>query len=170
MNNSNNIEIERKFLLKELPHNLSAYSHHIIEQGYLCQRPVVRIRRQDDDYYMTYKGKGMLERSEYNLPLTKEAYEHLLPKVDGHLIKKTRYNIPLEKDPALFKDASVAAFKTLAQCEDFKIELDIFDYPENLILAEIEFPCRELADTFIMPDYFSCDVTDDPKYHNVNMI
>ena len=73
------MEIERKYLIKDLPADLNAYPYHIIEQGYLCTEPVVRIRRQDDDYILTYKGKGMMVREEYNLPLTKEGYEHLKP-------------------------------------------------------------------------------------------
>ena len=36
-----------------------------------------------------------MTREEYNLPLTKEAYEHLLSKIDGRLIKKKRYMLPL---------------------------------------------------------------------------
>ena len=35
-------------------------------------------------------------RKEYNLPLTKESYEHLKEKIDGRLIEKTRYLIPLD--------------------------------------------------------------------------
>ena len=62
------MEIERKFLIKELPENLETYPSHLIEQAYLCTKPVVRIRRQDDDYYMTYKGGGLMAREEYNLP------------------------------------------------------------------------------------------------------
>ena len=75
------MEIERKFLIKKenLPENLASYPCHRIEQGYLCTSPVVRIRRQDDDYFLTYKSKG---------------YEHLKPKADGILITKDRYVIP----------------------------------------------------------------------------
>lgn len=90
------MEIERKFLIKKelLPAELESYPFHEIEQGYLCTNPVVRIRRQDDEYYLTYKSKGLLSREEYNLPLTQEAYEHLRPKADGIVISKTRYLIP----------------------------------------------------------------------------
>ena len=65
------MEIERKFLIKkeQLPKDLANCSFHKIEQGYLCTDPVVRIRRQDDEYYLTYKSKGLLSREEYNLPL-----------------------------------------------------------------------------------------------------
>ena len=67
------MEIERKFLIKALPENLSSYQKHVIEQAYLCTDPVIRIRRQDHDYYLTYKGKGLLSREEYNLPLNEAA-------------------------------------------------------------------------------------------------
>ena len=63
------MEIERKFLLKELP-NLAEFEFHKIEQAYLCTGPVVRVRREDEKYYMTYKGGGMMSRVEYNLPLS----------------------------------------------------------------------------------------------------
>lgn len=162
----NNVEIERKFLLKALPENLDSYPHHELEQGYLCQSPVVRIRRSDDEYYLTYKGKGLMERSEYNLPLTREGYEHLLPKADGHLITKTRYVIPLTATQELFPSLSAEKLNLLSLC----IELDIFKFPKDLIMAEIEFPDTESANAFCMPDYFLSEVTNDPRYHNVNMI
>ena len=72
------MEIERKFTVKALPENLDSYPFHLIEQAYLNTDPVLRIRRQDDEYYLTYKGKGLIAREEYNLPLNQSSYEHLL--------------------------------------------------------------------------------------------
>ncbi len=66
------MEIERKYLLKQLPSNLDSYASKKIAQGYLCTSPVVRVRRSNDSYYMTYKGAGLMVREEYNLPLTKK--------------------------------------------------------------------------------------------------
>lgn len=146
------MEIERKFLIKkeQLPESLNACPFHKIEQGYLCTAPVVRIRRQDDDYYLTYKSSGMLAREEYNLPLTKEAYEHLKPKADGIVISKTRYLIP-EKN-------------------GLTIELDIFhDTYEGLLLAEVEFPSVEAANAYEPPAWFGEDVTYSSRYHNSNL-
>lgn len=74
------MEIERKFTVRKLPDNLDSYPFHIIEQAYLNTDPVVRIRREDDAFYLTYKGKGMMAREEYNLPLNKDSYYHLLEK------------------------------------------------------------------------------------------
>ena len=44
------MEIERKFTIKELP-ELSKYPFHVMEQGYLNTYPVVRVRKEDDNYY-----------------------------------------------------------------------------------------------------------------------
>lgn len=155
------MEIERKFLLKEIPENLDSYPYHLIEQGYLCTDPVVRIRRQNDEYYMTYKGSGMMSREEYNLPLTKESYEHLLPKADGNVISKKRYLIPLSSGEI---NPECLAFLGGAS---LTVELDEFAPPfAPLLLAEIEFPTEEAANAFRMPDWFSEDVTQDVRYHN----
>ena len=146
------MEIERKFLIpkENLPTDLASYPCHRIEQGYLCTSPVVRIRRQDDEYFLTYKSKGLMSREEYNLPLTKESYEHMRPKADGILISKTRYLIH-EKDELI-------------------IELDVFDAPyEGLYLAEVEFSSEEQALSYNPPVWFGEDVTNSGKYHNSHL-
>lgn len=158
------MEIERKFLLKHIPENLDSYPYHLIEQAYLNITPVIRIRRQDDEYYMTYKGSGMMSREEYNLPLNKKAYEHLLPKTDGNVISKKRYLIPLSQEKINPECLSLLGDTALT------IELDEFAAPfAPLLLAEIEFPSEDAALAFRMPDWFSEDVTEDPRYHNSYM-
>lgn len=143
------MEIERKFLIKDIPENLGSYDFHIIEQAYLTLEPVIRIRRQDDDYYMTYKGKGLMSHEEYNLPLTKEAYYTLKSKADGNIITKKRYLIPYGP---------------------YTIELDFFEEPfKPLILAEVEFPTEKEAESFSPPEWFDIDVTDNREYYNSNM-
>ena len=47
------------------PFALSSYPCRKIEQGYLSTAPVVRIRRDNNDYILTYKSKGMMIREEY---------------------------------------------------------------------------------------------------------
>ena len=144
------MEIERKFIPKCLPDNLDSYEHHDIQQAYLNTSPVIRIRKQDEDYFLTYKGSGMMSREEYNLPLNQKSYFHLLTKADGHIITKTRYLIPL--------------FNSLTA------ELDIFhDIFDGRLLVEVEFNSIEDANSFIPPEWFGEDVTYDKKYHNSNM-
>lgn len=145
------MEIERKFTIKALPENLSSYPCHLIAQAYLNTDPVIRVRREDDTFYLTYKGKGLLAREEYNLPLNEQTYYHLLEKADGVIISKKRYVIPIE-------DTSLC------------VELDIFEKPfAPLIIAEVEFPDKETAEAFVPLDWFSQDVTNDPAYHNSNL-
>ena len=143
------MEIERKFLISKenLPADLDAYPHHKLEQGYLSTAPVVRIRKEDDNYYLTYKSKGLMTREEYNLPLNEESFTHLKEKIDGLLIQKRRYLIPF--------------------AEKYTIELDVFEGAlAPLVLAEVEFETEEEANTFVPPEWFGEDVTFSTKYHN----
>ena len=157
------MEIERKYTIKAMPENPGSYEHHRIVQAYLCRQPVVRIRKSDADYYMTYKGKGLISREEYNLDLTKEGFEHLLTKADGNVISKTRYVIPI-KEPRFKGDYR------LPGGVDLCVELDVFDEPfAPLVIAEVEFPDEAAADAYIPEDWFEADVSEDPQYHNVNM-
>lgn len=158
------MEIERKFTLKQLPANLDSYPSHHIEQAYLCTSPVVRIRKQGNEYILTYKGSGMMTREEYNLPLTEEAYYHLREKADGNIISKRRYKIPLD-NPG-FKDGAPIP------PDDYSltIELDIFDEPfAPLVIAEVEFGSTDAAESFLPPDWFDEDVTYRREYHNSYM-
>ena len=144
------MEIERKYLVSGIPDNIDSYPCRFIEQGYLNTAPVVRVRRDNDNYYLTYKGGGMMAREEYNLPLNKEAYEHLIKKADGNIITKKRYEIP--------------------DGNGYTIELDIFEGAFNgTVIAEVEFNTIEEADNYIMPEFFTEYVTNNPEYHNSNM-
>lgn len=144
------MEIERKYLIHTLPDHLEQYPKRELEQGYLCTAPVVRIRKDNERYELTYKSKGLMVREEHNLPLTAEAYTHLKTKIDGRLISKTRYLIPLG--------------------EALTVELDVFHGDlAPLLLAEVEFPDEESANRFTPPDWFGEDVTFSSKYHNSNL-
>lgn len=134
------MEIERKFLISQIPGEFDDFSCRQIEQAYLSTEPVLRIRKEDNTYYLTYKGKGKMIREEYNLPLNKNAYEHLREKADGNIITKTRYLVPL--------------------ADGLTAEVDLFKEPfSSLILAEVEFSSKEEADQFIPPSWFIKEVT-----------
>lgn len=143
------MEIERKFLPDPagLPFNPKDFPVREIEQGYLCTSPVVRVRKDNDDYFLTYKSKGLMVREEYNLPLTEEGYRHLIAKADGRVITKRRYMIPLK--------------------DGLTLELDIFGGDlQPLVIAEIEFPDEDTARRYQPPAWLGEDVTYSPLYHN----
>ncbi len=142
------MEIERKYLIHKLPDRLCEFPCRTLEQGYLNTDPVIRIRRDNEKYELTYKSKGLMIREEYNLPLTESAYQHLLPKIDGRLIRKKRYMIPLEQTSLI-------------------IELDVFEGNlAPLILAEVEFPDESSSSSFVPPAWFGEEVTFSGRFHN----
>lgn len=158
------MEIERKFTIKQLPGNLEAYPSVRIEQAYLCTAPVIRVRKEGNDYVLTYKGSGMMAREEHNLALNEDAYRHLLAKADGNIISKTRYLIPLT-DPVVRE-----GFPTPPSDYTLTIELDVFDPPfAPLVMAEVEFGSKEAAEAFVPPPWFDEDVTYRQEYHNSYM-
>lgn len=162
------MEIERKFLVKAFPENPERFPYHEIVQGYLCRHPAVRVRREDDRYYMTYKGlrqAGQIGQEEYNLPLSKEAFDHLLAKADGRLIEKRRVLIPLNADA--FSHAANADAASWAASGEGQIELDVFSGEfEGLQIAEVEFPSEEIAAAYHPADWFGREVTGDEHYSN----
>ena len=150
------MEIEKKFLVKQLPEDLFKFEKKEIEQGYLCSGPIVRIRKSNEEYILTYKSKQGIDEgitqlaricNEVQLPLTNESYEHLRGKVDGQLVCKTRYLIPLEHGRTA--------------------ELDIFhNQLEGLVVVEVEFPEVEAINEFIIPEWFGEEVSKDHRYSN----
>ena len=184
------MEIERKYLIDTPPEDYRSWPFHQIEQAYLCTAPTVRIRREDDSYYMTYKSAGLLAREEYNLPLTKEAYGHLLAKADGRILTKKRYLLPLREAYGRVHDAANGTgSSTATECNaagtglsatatavadilsqnaaDLIVEMDVFEGAyEGLILAEVEFPDEETALAFTPPEWFGRDVTFTGEYSN----
>lgn len=104
---------------------------------------------QREEYIFCYKGKGRLSREEYNLPLTKEAYESLLRKIEGRVIRKSRYEIPFGK---------------------YTVELDVFHGElEGLCYAEVEFSSLDEAKTFQPLDWFSEELTEERGYSNAEL-
>ena len=148
------MEIERKFKVKNLPSNIEECKKTEIEQGYLCIKPTVRIRKNDDIYTLNYKWKDKniieqkaIQNIEYEMPLTKENYEHLFLKVDNHMIIKTRYKVPIGN-------------KLIAEVDVFHGNL------EGLIFAEVEFKNLNDSENFEKPEWIGEDISFDKRYDN----
>lgn len=146
------MEIERKFLIRSMP-ELSGAEAKKIEQGYLCKGPVVRIRKSNGDYILTYKSKKGLSQAyaiqneEVELALTREAYEHLREKIDGKLVEKTRYVLSLGGN--------------------LRAELDVFEGRLlGLAFVEVEFASEDAAKAFVPPEWFGEDVSGNGAFSN----
>ncbi len=149
------LEVERKYKLKYLPDLLDNYEREDIEQAYLNfgSKPEVRIRMINGiDCFLYCKSKkdnanGFQVCEEYEIPLSKDAYTHLMMKIDGRVLRKRRYIIPL--------------------AQELKVELDLFeDFFDGVCIAEIEFPNEEIANTFKLPDWIGENISDDERIAN----
>ena len=143
------IEIERKFLVKDLSFKDMAKSSSRITQGYICSERgrTVRIRIRGDKGYITIKGASDdngLSRYEWEKQIPLDEAQELMKLCQPGIIDKTRY---------------------LVEYGNHVFEVDEF-YGENegLIVAEIEL---ETADeSFGKPEFLGEDVTGDVRYYN----
>lgn len=141
------MEIERKFLVKELPQDLANYPHSRIKQWYITIMPAVRLRDRDGVYTLTVKSKGHMVRQEFEMELSQEEFANLFTKVSTHAIDKMRYDIGLPNG--------------------LNAELDVFlGKHEGLNLVEVEFETEQAALAFSPPAWFGEDVTQEAKYKN----
>jgi len=145
-------ELERKFLVKELPADLENYPKNEIIQGYLIITDndiEVRIRKKGDKYFETVKAGSGLVRQESEKEITKETFFDHWPLTEGKRVEKVRYEI-------LFNGKL--------------IELDIYSGGlEGLAVAEVEFESEEESVSFEPPSWFGEEVTHDERYKNKNL-
>jgi adenylate cyclase len=142
-------EIERKFLVRELPSDLTSYPTNEISQGYLVSLDdglQVRLRKSGDCYSLTFKRGSGNVREEREIELSAEQFDKLWPATEGKRLVKTRYEIPIGQRV---------------------VEIDVYhERHEGLVVAEVEFNTEESAKNFEPPDWLGDDVTGDPRYSN----
>jgi adenylate cyclase len=142
-------EIERKFLVRQLPADLTSYRSHEITQGYLVSLDdglQVRLRKSGERYSLTFKRGAGNVREEREIELAGDQFDALWPATEGKRLVKTRYEIPLG---------------------DLVVEIDVYhDRHEGLVVAEVEFDEVETARSFRPPEWLGSDVTGDPHYSN----
>ena len=145
-------EIERKFLLKQLPERLKQARRGVIAQGYLAAEPGgrhVRLRKKGKTASLTFKvGRGA-HREEREIKLSPKQFAALWPATVGRRLYKLRYEMPWK---------------------NFLIEIDIYRRKhKGLVVAEVEFPNRTACLKFKAPAWFGREVTGNKRYSNVRL-
>jgi adenylate cyclase len=146
------LEIERKFLVRELPADVAEHPAQELRQGYVVTTPEgleVRVREVDGVPVLTIKSGGALTRAEVEVPIGADQFAALWPLTDGRRIEKRRTRYPL--------DGSVA------EIDEFAGAL------APLRLVEVEFPSEAAARAFEPPPWFGREVTGDTRYKNKNL-
>ncbi|HTT96392.1 MAG TPA: CHAD domain-containing protein [Solirubrobacterales bacterium] len=140
-------EIERKFLVEEMPRHESGQT--VIEQGYLAlgADTEVRLRRQGGELLLTAKSGHGEVREEVEVPIEPRAFEALWPLTAGRRVRKVRHYVPLR--------------------EELRAEVDVYAGAlDGLLTAEIEFESTAQADRFRPPPWLGAELTGDGRYAN----
>ncbi|MAH82714.1 MAG: adenylate cyclase [Flavobacteriaceae bacterium] len=143
------IEIERKFLVKNLDFIKESSSKKLIEQGYLSKDPnrIVRVRIIDNKGVLTFKGKsfdGGTSRVEIEKEISIKDANELMKLCIPSIIRKVRYII--NKNNLIF-------------------EVDVFqEHNKGLIVAEVELYSKK--EKIIKPNWLGKEVTGNKKYYN----
>ena len=150
MQSTNNIEIERKFLVQKASFLSSIYGKDMV-QGFILTKKEksVRVRITGEKATLTVKGETFGSvRQEFEYPIPVEEAREMLFLCERPLIEKCRYEIP---------------WGSLVW------EVDVFHGEnEGLIVAEIELP--EVDYYLDLPVWIGEEVTSDPRYFNSNLI
>lgn len=145
------IEIERKFLLGELPSSLTFARRRAILQGYLAidGDTEVRVRRTPAGSTLTIKhGRGEV-RVEEEIELGARQADALWELTDGRRLQKSR------------RQMRVGGY-----------DVDVDEYAgalDGLVVAEIEFVDEASSKAFEPPSWFGRELTGDPAYANRNL-
>ena len=143
------IEIERKFLVKNLDFIKESFKKTNIIQGYLSKDPLrtVRVRIEDKMAFLTIKGKSSkdgITRLEIEKPISLKEAKILIKICLPDLIKKVRYMI--KKNDSIFY-------------------VDVFKEKNNgLIIAEIELD--SIDSLYPVPYWLGEEVTGQTMYYN----
>ncbi len=155
-NAGKNIEIERKFLVKDTSYKTLAVKHYDIIQGYISKGNgrTVRVRIRDNRAFLTIKGRidpnAALAHFEWEQEINIDDARQLLNLALPGLIEKTRWIVPATYGTNL-----------VWEIDEFHGRL------EGRTLAEIELPNE--TQQFAIPDFIGEEVTGQPEYYNSNM-
>ena len=140
-------EIERKYLIKEIPKGLVGTT---LRQGYLQSEKerAVRIRTVEKRGFLTIKGLGNssgMSRYEFETEIPLADADFLLNLCDQPIIEKTRY---------------------IYEHESLIWEIDDFHgVNDGLIIAEVELKSED--QDVKKPDFVEKEVTGQKKYYNL---
>jgi len=151
--NTNNTEIERKFLVKGEFRDYASKAVRI-RQGYISSGNgrTVRVRTWDDKGYLTIKGPaapGHLERFEWEIEIPLKDALALLNLHTGLVIDKTRYLV-----------------KNTDGTHTWEVD-EFHGDNDGLVMAEVELSSEE--DTFDVPEWIGREVTGDSRFYNAHL-
>lgn len=157
-------EIERKFLVKKFnPEDFEISQIYKLTQHYIMDSsPEMRIRRKTTTkgklecdplsvHFFAYKSDGTISRDEHEFMISENEYHNI-------------FNCFLDRIK------SISKIRYVLMVNNAKVEVDVYEGAlSGLITAEVEFISMEHAQEFVIPDWFSDEVTYDKRFKNKNL-
>ena len=93
------LEIERKFLIDQIPDELDIVDVIDIQQGYIYSNKEIelRIRKKNDRFFQTIKQGSGLSRNELEIEISYKQFSQLWPLTEGKRLEKKRFEIYQKK-------------------------------------------------------------------------
>lgn len=157
-------EIERKFLVKKFnPEDFNISQIQKLTQHYIMSSsPEMRIRRKTTTkgklecdppsiHFFAYKSDGTISRDEHEFMISASEYQNIF-------------------DSFLDRIKSISKIRYVLVVNNAKVEVDVYEGAlSGLITAEVEFISMDRAQEFVIPDWFSEEVTYDKRFKNKNL-
>lgn len=143
------LEIERKFLVKSNAYKKDASFQTRIVQGFLNTNPerTVRVRIKGNKGFLTVKGRSNdsgTTRFEWEVEISISEATNLIDLCEPVILEKIRFEIP-------------------AGNHVFEVD-EFFGENKGLVVAEIELEHED--EVFLKPDWLGTEVTGEIKYYN----
>lgn len=140
------IELEKTYLAKYIPENLTDYQSKEIIDVYLSKdsdHPKLRLRKNGDSFELTKKAPvktdDASQQEEQTINLTATEFDRLNSQIEGKVVSKIRYFYDYNGNIA---------------------EFDVFqDKLLGLVIIDFEFITVFEKEDFVMPDFCLADVT-----------
>lgn len=147
------MEIERKFVVTDVPAAGVLGPGLRLRQGYLAEdgEVQVRVRITEALAVMTVKAGSGLTRTEVEVPISTEEADALWPHTAGRRIEKVRHRVALDG-------------------RQEHADVDVYEGDlRGLCTAEVEFGSEDEAGRFDPPSWFGRDVTSEPGWDNASL-
>ncbi|MFH1770612.1 MAG: hypothetical protein ABH828_03575 [archaeon] len=139
------IELERTFLVKEIPNGLKDCKHKEVIDIYIPKdlpHPTIRIRKNGDKFEMTKKEpvqEGDVSKMLEQTIILRENEFNVLMNLDGKKVAKVKYYYNYKGRVC---------------------EIDVFQGPLlGLVLVDFEFETEDEKNAFEIPDFCSAEIT-----------
>lgn len=166
VNEMNNLEIERKFLVQDDSYKAQAIGHYTIRQGYISREAghTVRVRMRVDskgneEAFLTIKSRpneNGFAHYEWERELSNDDAALLWKMCEEGIIEKTRWIVPADSP-----DCLPEGHRLVWEVDEFHSR------HEGLVIAEIELEKETQA--FIKPAFIGEEVTGQSRYQNSNL-